>query len=84
MLTVTVMSRVARVKSDLSYVKLLNRVGHMQIPLIIMQHVKHKASALITSTHPPTTVLLPTSLPEERLGEEGVVYFMFCVMFPAA
>lgn len=54
-----------------SYLILLNwviqTVCYMQIPFMIMQHVKHKASALITSTHPPTTALpLPTSLPAER------------------
>lgn len=51
----------------------------MQIPFMIMQHVKHKASALITSTHPPTTVLLPTSLPAEKKGwvGEGVIFDIF-------
>lgn len=49
----------------------------MQISFMIMQHVKHKASALITSTHPPTAVLLPTSLPAERTEWVGlsVVHF---------
>lgn len=64
-----------------SYLILLNwviqTVCYMQIPFMIMQHVKHKASALITSTHPPTTALpLPTSLPAQRgaggwVGEGG-------------
>lgn len=69
----------------LSYIRLrlLNGVRdsvcYMQIPFMIMQHVKHKASALITSTHPPTTVLLPTSLPAEKKGwvGEGVIFDIF-------
>lgn len=54
-----------------STLRVRQSVCYMQIPFMIMQHVKHKASALITSTHPPTTVLLPTSLPAEKKGWVG-------------
>lgn len=65
-----------RLSHGLSSLRLLHRViriaCYMQIPFMITQHGKHKASALITSTHPPTTVFLPTSVPEvkkEWVGE---------------
>lgn len=51
---------------------------YKQIPFLITQHVKHKASALITSTLPPTSVLLPLPSPqrEGRVGE-GLIFSRF-------